>query len=192
MSTSYPNARQHIQEAYPEALFKSQTAAEWTGPFELPVEILDYYQTFGPVDVNIAGYGNPYFLPSLARLWSFQAGYRYHPQSGETFPDWNADWLVVADEGGDPFIFSLSAKTILHAYHGEGSWNPEPIFNRLGDMVFCFATLGHIVARNPDQLTDEDDMIQPQHIESARNRMVSELGSTEKAEFILASMAWTR
>ena len=191
MSTSYQKARQHIQEAYPDAIFRSQAPAEWTGSFELPAEILDYYQTLGPVDVSIEGYGNPYFLPSLANLWSYQAGYRYDLQSGKTFPDWNADWLVVADEGGDAYIFSLSSKNILHAYHGEGAWNPAPIFDCLGDMIFCFAILGQIVATNRDQLTDDDEMILPHHIESARNSMASEFGSTVKADLILNSMAWT-
>src|SRR5437867_3587372 len=80
---------------------RSQPASDWRGPFPLPPDLAMYYDVVGPVDVTIEGYGNPYFLPSLVKLWDFQAGYRWNGLTGEPIPDWNDDWLVVGDEAGD-------------------------------------------------------------------------------------------
>lgn len=192
MSVSYLKTLHHLRAACPEDVFRPQSFEEWTGPFELPQEILVYYQSLGPVDVTIEGYGNPYFLPSLARLWMFQGGYRYEVSSGESFPEWNPDWLVVADEGGDAFIFSLSSKHILFACHGEGTWSPHPLFDNLAEMVFCLSVLGSIATQNRAQLTDADSLIHPQHIDNARSQIASEVGSVEKADSILNSMGWSR
>jgi hypothetical protein len=49
----------------------------------------------GPLDITIKSYGNPFFLPRLAALWEFQAGYRWHGFTGERIEDWDSDWLVV-------------------------------------------------------------------------------------------------
>ncbi|MBO0753752.1 MAG: hypothetical protein J2P53_16660, partial [Bradyrhizobiaceae bacterium] len=51
------------------------------------------------------GYGNPSFMPSLGGLWHHQAGYRDHPDTRERFPEWEDDWLEIADQGADPFVF---------------------------------------------------------------------------------------
>src|SRR5688572_30311796 len=87
---------------------RSQPAEEWKGAFPLPQTLARFYRDIGPLDITIEGYGNPYFLPSLTRLWEFQAGYRWDGVTGERISDWDDDWIVVADEGGDPFILSRS------------------------------------------------------------------------------------
>jgi hypothetical protein len=191
MTTAYQNARLLIQQVNADSVFRQQSSKEWQGPFDLPSEILDYYQQMGPVDVLIESYGNPYFLPSLAELWAFQAGYRYLTPSGEAIREWDDDWIVIADEGGDPFIFSQSSKSILFAHHGEGSWDPEIIFDCLGHMAECFAILGEIVTTNREQLTDEDSMIIPEYAESARNRVAASFGSVAKADHALMFLGWS-
>jgi hypothetical protein len=192
MSSSYKKALQHFKDACSDDVFRPQSSAEWPGPFELPLEILDYYQSLGPVDVTIKGHGNPYFLPSLASLWGYQGGYRYDVKTGDSFLEWNPDWLVVADEGGDAFIFSQSSKQILFAYHGEGAWNPTPIFENLGEMAFCLSVLGRIASLNRSHLTDDDSLIKSQHIDSARSLIAAEIGSPMKTEYILNSLGWSR
>jgi hypothetical protein len=124
----------------------SQKAGDWTGPFSLPHQLEDFFETVGPVDIGIEGYGNPYFLPRLAGLWEYQAGYRYDPDTGAALEGWDDDWLVVADEGADPFIFSRSKGSILFAHHGEGEWDPAELFPDLNTMAACLATLGLVVS----------------------------------------------
>jgi hypothetical protein len=102
---------------------RPQPPSDWNGPFPIPPAIERFYREVGPVDVRIGAYGNPYFLPRLTGLWEFQAGYRWNGLSGERIEDWDDDWLVVADEGGDPFMFSRSSGRILHAYSwGQSCW----------------------------------------------------------------------
>jgi len=83
----------------PHGVVQQQLARDWTGAFSLPVEVERFYEEVGPLDITIKSYGNPFFLPRLAALWEFQAGYRWHGFTGERIEDWDSDWLVVGDEG---------------------------------------------------------------------------------------------
>ncbi len=61
----------------------AQPAADWQGDIALPAELERFYREVGPLDCTLESAGNPFFLPSLARLWQRQAGYRWHGISGE-------------------------------------------------------------------------------------------------------------
>src|SRR5262249_1596276 len=102
----YETAKEILRRAFPSRVLRVQPPSDWLGEFPLPKQVAAYFAELGPVDVWIQGYGNPYFLPSLSGLWRHQAGYRYDPDTRERFPHWDDDWLVIADEGADPFIFS--------------------------------------------------------------------------------------
>jgi hypothetical protein len=67
--------------------------------------------------------------------------------TGALLDDWDDDWIVVADEGGDPFIFVRSTGHILHAWHGEGAWNVIELFPDLNAMAACLGQLGGIDRR---------------------------------------------
>lgn len=56
----------------------AQPAADWQGDIALPAELERFYREVGPLDCTLESAGNPFFLPSLARLWQRQAGYRWH------------------------------------------------------------------------------------------------------------------
>jgi hypothetical protein len=90
---------QLLRNSLPEITLREQTVEDWKGPFPLPLEVVAYYEGVGPCELEIWGYGNPWYVPSLANLWDLQAGYRYHPNSGEDLDGWNDSWLVVAYEG---------------------------------------------------------------------------------------------
>ena len=153
--------------------------------------VAEYFAELGPVDVWIEGYGNPYFLPSLSTLWHYQAGYRFHPDTRERSPDWDDDWLVMADEGGDPFIFSRESAIVLHACHGEGVWAPVEMFGCLEEMATSLAIIGDIVQCAGPMLTDDDSRILPRHRQNARDRIGRYLGSTERADAILLRLGWS-
>jgi hypothetical protein len=99
---------------------RPQPPSDWTGAFPIPPAVERFYREVGPANITIRAHGNPYFLPCLADLWQFQAGYRWNGLSSEPIEDWDDDWLVVADEAGDPFIITRPSGAVLHAYHGEG------------------------------------------------------------------------
>src|SRR5262249_8604251 len=142
---------------------RSQPASAWTGPFPIPLAVERFYREVGPLNVTIEAHGNPYFLPSLADLWQFQAGYRWNGLSGQRIKHWPDDGLVAADEGGDPFIFARSSGMVLHAYHGEGEWDADEMFPDLNTMAACLAQIGTIVLEAGHDFMEEDCSIRPKY-----------------------------
>jgi hypothetical protein len=183
-------ARELLQRASPAVELRPQAVSDWRGDFALPDGVAEYFTELGPVDVTIEAYGNPYFLPSLARLWSHQLGYRVHGITHERIVDWDDDWLVIADEGADPFIYSRSQGAILRAFHGEGVWEPDGMFDNLAEMVTVFAIIGDVVASAGHALTDADSMILERHRNEAQRRIAEFTGSHDTAATILSSLGW--
>ena len=188
--SAYDQAREILLRTDDQASLRPQQADDWMGEYPLPAAVGTYYAELGPDDLSIAGYGNGYFLPSLANLWAHQTGYRTHGYTGARIADWNDDWLVVGDEGGDPFIFSRGQGVVLRARHGEGSWQPELLFRNLAEMVITLAVLGEIVVTAGESLTDEECLIQARYLEEAATRLTLVAGSSERAVAVLAALGW--
>jgi hypothetical protein len=169
---------------------RPQLPTDWSGPFPVPPVVEQFYRDVGPVDVCVGSYGNSFFLPSLARLWEFQAGYRWNGLSGEPITDWQDDWLVVADEGGDPFILSHTYGTVLHAKHGMGEWDPGELFPDLVTMAACLGQLGAVVLEAGERFTDEDCRIRPEWRDAAVAGLRQLLGSPSAAENVLETLGW--
>jgi hypothetical protein len=169
---------------------RSQSSADWIGPFPIPAAIERFYREIGPDDITIEAHGNPYFLPCLTALWGFQAGYRWNGLTGEPIEDWNDDWLVVADEGGDPFIFDRTSGVVLHANHGEGEWDARELFPDLNTMAACLAQIGAIVTEFADRYLEEDFSVRPEFRALASTRLQELLGSKSAAESVLAELGW--
>lgn len=165
-----------------------QDRSAWTGHIPLPDAIADFYREVGPTDVTIEGYGNPTFIPCLSRLWDHQAGYRWNGLTGETIEDWDSDWIVVADEGADPYIYCNG--TILFAQHGAGVWEPDEIYSDLNAMAACLATLGAVVLKGGDELTDDDCYIRPEFRAEAVSRLAEILEDENEAEAIVVRAGW--
>jgi hypothetical protein len=167
-----------------------QPASNWTGAFTIPPGVERFYREVGPFNVTIEAHGNPFFLPSLADLWQFQAGYRWNGLSEDPIEDWPDDWLVVADEGGDPFIFVRSSGVVLHAYHGEGEWDAGEMFPDLNAMAACLAQLGAIASEAGIEFLSEDYSVRPEYRALASTRLQDLLGEKSDAEAILGVLGW--
>jgi hypothetical protein len=190
MKISFEDAKRILLENVPSAQTRPQPASEWKGEFELPGVVVAYYEEVGPVDVRIESTGNPWFLPSLAGLWEFQGGYRFNGLSGERLDDWNDDWLVIADEGADPFILSRSTGRVFCDLHGQGIWRPVPIFDDLAVMVYCFAVLGGIAVREGENLFDKNSNIRTTFLDEALERISRIVGTTANGAEILKRLGW--
>ena len=169
---------------------RPQPPADWTGSFLIPPAVERFYREVGPADIAIQNHGNPYFLPSLANLWKFQAGYRWNGLSGQPIADWNDDWLVIADEGGDPFIFERTSSVVLYAYHGAGEWDAGEIFPDLNTMAACLAQIGAIKSDAGDRFLELDCSIRPAFRKLASARLKTLLGRKSKADAILSVLGW--
>jgi hypothetical protein len=143
----------------------------------------------GPSDIVIESYGNPFFLPSLARLWQHQVGYRFDA-SGERVEDWSSNWIVVADEGADPFIYDASTAEILFANHGAGTWKPVEAYPDLNTMAACMAIFGIVSIQAGENFTDEQSYVSPEHRAEAVSRLLEVLADKEAAEAIIVNAGW--
>jgi len=169
---------------------KPQPTSDWTGTIPLPRAIADFYLEVGPADITIASYGNPYFIPRLSKLWDFQAGYRWNGLTGEAIPEWDNDWIVAADEGGDPFIYSSAKNRVLFAHHGMGNWDPEDWFPDLNTMAACMAILGSVATKAGDHFLDADCFVRPEVLAAAVSQLAPIFGSREAAEEYLGASGW--
>jgi hypothetical protein len=169
---------------------RPQPSSDWTGAFPIPPRVEQFYREVGPSNVTIQVQANAYFLPCLADLWQFQAGYRWNGLSGEPIEDWSDGWLVVADEGGDPFIFARSSGVILHAYHGEGEWDATKMFPDLNTMAACLAQLGVIASEAGDEFLADDCSIRPEYCHLASARLQVLVGAKSDTDVVLRRLGW--
>lgn len=187
----YDLAKQIFSRAFPDQQLMPQPAELWRGDFPLPHPVAQYYREFGAAEVEITGYGNSFFLPSLARLWEYQVGYRIHGWTGEREEEWDDDWLVIADSGADPFIYSRNSGKILFAMHGAGEWRTLELFADLPQMVTALAVLGEAVKIAGDDLTNEDDSLSQSFIQTATEKLSGILGSEDQVALLLKELGWT-
>lgn len=188
----YDLAKEILSRVFPEAKLVPQAADLWQGDFPLPDAVAEYYGEFGAFNVNIDSYGNSFFLPSLARLWEHQIGYRFDGLTKERLEDWDDDWLVIADQGADPFIYSRDSGKILYDHHGQGGWDPGELFSDLPAMVTSLAILGETVVDAGEDLTDETNRINQRFIKAAKEKLIRALNAEVEAETILATFGWRR
>lgn len=171
---------------------RSQPATDWTGELPLPAPLVEYYEEFGPMDLCLKAYGNPYFLPAFGNLWAHQRGYRWTvSRSGSSLEasrneDWDDDWLVVGDEGGDPFILSRSTGRVLRADHGCGAWAPHEMFESLEQMAAALTAIGSVCASAGTDLTDDDSLIRPRWRAFLEADLDDALGSSAGADTLAA------
>ncbi|CAH0220243.1 hypothetical protein SRABI70_02214 [Pseudomonas sp. Bi70] len=169
---------------------RAQEASDWQGEIPLPADIARFYRDIGPDNCNLATAGNSFFIPALARLWRMQAGYRWHGISGECLTDWHDDWLVVADQGGDPFIFEISSGKVLHDRHGGGSWQPAPIFDNLEQMIAGLATFDAVWNSAGEDIFLDNYSVNPRHRERLIDALVPLLGSQSAAQSLADEFGW--
>ncbi|WP_338665292.1 hypothetical protein VQH23_08975 [Pararoseomonas sp. SCSIO 73927] len=138
---------------------RPQPASDWNGEGALPPELARLYAEVGPMGeagaLLIPHYGNEIRIPSLSALWALQEGYRWNGRDGRRLPDWPDHWLVVAEQGGDPFILDREGGAVLHARHGEGAWNPAPLFPGILAAIAALGTFGALHEEAGEDLLDE-------------------------------------
>jgi len=168
----------------------SQPKEDWRGDIRLPPELTEYYARIGPKNIELPWHGNNLYLPSLKALWDRQAGYRWHGVTGEVLSDWPDNWIVIAQSGGDPFIFDLQSGHVLFAIAGTGDWaGADDLFDDITSFVHSATTLSEICNDTPD-FYDDDFNINPQSILIARQKLAKINRTLEKADAILTAMGW--
>ena len=184
----YKHALAIVERRY-SASFGAQEPELWRGPFPLHPDLVHYFQLLGPRDASLAGVGNPFFLSGLAGLWDYQEGYRFHGQ--QALRDWKDDWLVIADTGADPFIFSRATGRIFCDYHGRGRWQPRELFPNVQLMATSLLICGEQLESAWLEM-NADGEFPSKYRDKALDGLRSLLASPTDAEAVLDSLGWAK
>jgi hypothetical protein len=177
---------------------QAQSPADWKGEGPLHPSLARFYEEVGPYGkdrpggpegLEIPTVGNPFWLPPLSGLWAFQEGYRWEGLGGERVATWRDEWLVVGDQGGDPFILDGNSGDILHDHHGRGSWAPVRVFDDIFALAFALGTIGVLHEEAGDDLYDEDFEIRTLWSGELRARLVHRFEAAD-ADAIAARLEW--
>jgi hypothetical protein len=185
----------------PYGELKSQPASYWTGEFDLPAPIAAFYaeigpygetihQNVGPVGVGIDLGGNPVCLPPLHKLWDLQMGYRTHGITKERIKDWPDEWLVIAAEGANPYIFNIKDAQIYFDFAGSGKWQPKWLAPDIATAFGGLATLANARAELDEEADFDDFEMLPAAREKCLAKLATFLGDAEKAQAFVDTLEW--
>lgn len=194
-----PSFEQLKELLHPWGPLRAQPASDWRGTTALPPAVADFYarvgpwgetyhESVGPVGCTLAVHGNPVCIPPLHRLMDYQAGYAWVSHPGQPIAGWPAHWLVIAEQGGDPFIFDTQTQQVLFAFHGAGSWKPVVFAPDLPTAVGALATVANAFSALSDKEADPDGGLAGQGRQKITDALAGFLGSQERALQMLA--AW--
>lgn len=169
---------------------RPQTANEWTGDFPLPPVVKAFYENIGPEDLSIPTGGNPVDVPSLSKLWERQAGYRWHGKTGERLSDWHDEWLVIAAEGGNPFILDVNNNEILFDMVGSGRWAPKHFASDLPTALGALGLIAVTLKKLGDDAWDETFELRENAREKVQVDLAKLIGSLESAKALLHAYHW--
>jgi hypothetical protein len=79
---------------------------------------------------------------------------------------------------------------VLHAYHGEGVWDPSEMFPDLNTMAACLAELGAIVLEFRNEYLEKDHSIGPKFQAIAFDRFQQLLGPKRDIQAVLDALGW--
>jgi hypothetical protein len=180
---------------------RSQPASDWQGTLPLPQALADFYAQvgpwgetrhaqIGPTGLSLEIGGNPVDIPPLHKLWPLQAGYRWNAADGKRLADWPEHWLVIADQGADPFILDTASGEVLFAFHGAGAWEPHRLAATLETAFGGLATMANTMAELGDDAFDDSDELLATARAAVATSLAAYLGSAAEATHFLDALAW--
>ena len=144
----------------------------------------------GPDGLSIPIGGNPVEVPSLCRLWEFQAGYRWHGFTQERLADWHEEWLVIASEGGNPFILDMNSNRVLFDLVGRGRWEPAEFASDLPTALGALGVIACALDELGDDARNETCEIREEARECVQAKLASFLESAASAQDMLQACGW--
>lgn len=182
----------------PFGQLRPQQASEWTGQNSLPAAIAEfylhvgplgetYYEKVGPVGCTLTVGGNPVCIPPLSKLAALQAGYAWSESPEHTLEDWGPNWLVIAEQGGDPFIYDKATGHVLFAFHGAGKWDPVFFAKDLNTAIGALATVSTSYCALDEDYFDDEAVVE-RGLQRIKGDLAVALGSHTEAQRML--IAW--
>lgn len=100
----------------------------------IPDKYLLFLKKYSPLRVAISGKRlvECFFLYGASELIERQSGYAYNGITQELLTDWPLNFVVIGDDGGDPYCIDISSVSngdapIYTAEHGQGKWGFEQV-----------------------------------------------------------------
>jgi hypothetical protein len=183
-------------------ILKPQPVSDWLGDGILPLAVAQFYaevgpygimvhRNVGPIGVNILAGGNPVYVPPLCKLWELQVGYRIDGITGERIQNWPNEWLVIASESGNPFIFNSIDNQVYFDFSGAGGWQPKLLAPNIAIALGGLATLANALAElDDDEDYSEDFEMLPKARANCICQLVQFLGSEDKADAFIKTIEW--
>jgi hypothetical protein len=179
---------------------RPQAASDWQGEIALPAILASFYEQLGPwgeivhekvgpTGLSLSAGGNPVDIPILKNLWSRQACYRWHGNTGERLPEWQEHWLVIATEGSNPFMLDTISGQVYFALAGG-----KPDFQLFApDLLTAFAAIACVA--NTMRELDEQAFDDTYELTAAAREQVTRdldklLAGVADASQMLAAWRW--
>lgn len=106
--------------------------------WSLPKGYVDFLEKASPcnADFKMKGYGTVQVYGAY-NLIKGQAGYSYNPVTNQEIQDWNSNYVVIANQFGNPFCIDITQKDspVYFAYHGMGVWEFSEEFKTFHDFL---------------------------------------------------------
>ena len=111
------------------ALASSDKMAQIMQQWTLPKDYLLFLTRYSPIRVCIIkkAFSQGLWLYGADDLMAFQAGYAYNGITKEVVMDWPKQFVVIADDGGDPYCIDIDDPkgSVYTSMHGMGAWDFE-------------------------------------------------------------------
>lgn len=181
---------------------KAQPASDWQGPFPLPAVVEAFYlevgpwgetwhASVGPVGLSINAGGNPVDVPPLHKLWARQDGYAWSRDPDHPVPGWPDHWLVIAQEGANPFILDRNDGSVWFDMAGRGHFNdPSRFADDLPTALGAIATVANALAALGDGALDETFELKPESRAQVARELAAFTGSDATAQGMLEAWQW--
>jgi hypothetical protein len=128
------------------AIADSAKIDEISTKWKLPATYLTFLKNFSPINVFI---DSDNFIQGLSlygadELIENQAGYSFNALTGKNVDDWPANFIVIADDGADPFCIDIgnikdNDAPIYTSEHGTGAWKFKKYANTFIDFLRTIA-----------------------------------------------------
>ncbi len=186
----------------PWGRLQPQPASDWQGPFALPAIVEAFYRevgpwgetwhaSVGPVGLTINAGGNPVDVPPLHKLWARQDGYAWSRNPDNPIAGWPAHWLVVAQEGANPFILDRNDGSVWFDLAGGGNYDdPSRFADDLPTALGAIATVANALAALGDDALDDTYELKPESRVQVSRALAAFTGSAASAEDMLKAWRW--
>lgn len=114
----------------------------------LPKELQTYIEQVCPdKNITIGGVGHPIEILSIEQLSWQMIGYNFDSTKKIAIENWQDNWFLIANEGGEPIIVDLAERDrlspVYSALQTSKGWDFAPIADSIGQFLLSVKAIEH-------------------------------------------------